>query len=396
VDVAVARGSAIDSHAAANTTSVYTAAEIFPMLPERLSTDLTSLVDGHDRLAIVVEMAVAGDGAVERFELYQARVRNVAKLAYDSVADWLDGPAPPPAAATSADLEEQLRLQDRIGQALKEHRHHRGALTLEHVESLPVFEGDTLVALRPDRKNRAKEMIEDFMIAANVATAQYLERNGIPSLRRVLRQPARWERIVELATAAGETLPAEPSAPALQAFLTRRRAADPARFPELSLSVVKLLGSGEYAVEQPGEAGDGHFGLAVKDYAQSTAPNRRYPDLLTQRLVKAVLERRPAPYTVDELVALARHCTLQEDNAGKVERQVRKSAAALLLAPRLGERFEAIVTGASAKGTWVRLLEPRVEGRVVRGEHGLDVGDRVFVDLLRTDVERGFIDFART
>ena len=395
VDVAVARGSAIDLHAAANTTSVYTAAEIFPMLPERLSTDLTSLVDGGDRLAMVVDMAVATDGAVAEYEVYRAHVHNAAKLAYDAVAAWLDGAASLPGLAAEPAVLEQLRLQDRVAQALKAHRHQRGALTLEHVESHAVFDGDRLVALRPDRKNRAKELIEDFMLAANVATAQFLERCGTPSLRRVLRSPARWERIVELAAATGEMLPSEPSTRALQAFLTRRRAADPGRFPDLSLAVVKLLGSGEYAVELPREAGDGHFGLAVKDYTQSTAPNRRFPDLATQRLLKAALRQQAAPYTAAELGELARHCTLQEDNAGKVERQVRKSAAALLLAPQTGARFAAVVSGASAKGTWVRVIEPRVEGRLLRGERDLDVGDHVEVELLHTDVERGFIDFAR-
>jgi exoribonuclease-2 len=278
---------------------------------------------------------------------------------------------------------------------MKDLRHHRGALTLETTESRAVFDGDVLADLRPDQKNAAKELIEDFMIAANVATAQFLERRGFPSLRRVLRSPERWDRIVELAAGVGERLPAEPSAPALQGFLARRRQADPARFADVSLSVVKLLGSGEYAVELPGGQADGHFGLAVKDYTHSTAPNRRFPDLATQRLIKAAIAGVAPPYTAEQLTDLARHCTLQEDNAAKVERLVRKSAAALLLAPHLGQRFDAIVTGASPKGTWVRILHPPVEGRVVRGEHGLDVGDPVRVELVHTDVERGFIDFAR-
>ena len=278
---------------------------------------------------------------------------------------------------------------------MKDLRHHRGALTLETTEARAVFDGDALADLRPDEKNAAKELIEDFMIAANVATAQFLERHGFPSLRRVLRSPERWDRIVELARGFGEKLPAEPSAPALQEFLTRRHQADPARFADVSLSVVKLLGSGEYAVELPGGQSDGHFGLAVKDYTHSTAPNRRFPDLATQRLLKAAIAGSPAPYAGEQLTELARHCTLQEDNAAKVERQVRKSAAALLLAPRIGERFDAIVTGASPKGTWVRIVRPAVEGRVVKGEQGLDVGDAVRVELLHTDVERGFIDFAR-
>ncbi len=396
VDAAVAAGTAIDGHARVTTTSVYTAAEIFPMLPERLSTDLTSLGQDQDRLALVVEMVVDASGAVTSSDVYRAQVRNRARLPYDATAAWLDGaaPAPPPVVAATG-MAEQLRLQDRIAQAMTALRHRRGALTLESTEAHVVFDGDVLADLRPDRKNRTKELIEDFMIAANVATAEFLERRSFPALRRVLRSPERWERIVSLAAGYGERLPDQPSAPALQEFLTRRRAADPLRFPDLSLSVVKLLGSGEYAVESPGQRGDGHFGLAIRDYTHSTAPNRRFPDLLTQRLVKAALAGAGCPYTAEALSQLAAHCTLQEDNAAKVERQVRKSVAALLLGPRLGERFDAIVTGASVKGTWVRVPQPPVEGRVVRGEHGLDVGDRVRVELLHTDVEKGFIDFGR-
>jgi VacB/RNase II family 3'-5' exoribonuclease len=396
VDATVAAGSPIDGHARANTTSVYTAAEIFPMLPERLSTDLTSLGEARDRLAIVVEMAASPDGAVTASDVYRALVRNQAKLAYDSVAAWLDGTGQAPAAvAAQPVIADQLRLQARVARAMKDRRHHRGALTLETMEARAVFDGDVLADLRPDERNAAKDLIEDFMIAANVATAQFLERHGFPSLRRVLRTPERWDRIVALAKDLGERLPAEPSAPALQEFLARRRQADPTRFADVSLSVVKLLGSGEYAVEQPAGLTEGHFGLAVKDYTHSTAPNRRFPDLATQRLIKAAIAQTPCPYTPEDLTDLARHCTLQEDNAAKVERRVRKSAAALLLAPRAGERFDAIVTGASPKGTWVRILHPTVEGRVVRGEQGLDVGDTVRVELLHTDVERGFIDFAR-
>jgi len=396
VDATVAEGSAIDDHARANTTSVYTAAEIFPMLPERLSTDLTSLGEARDRLAVVADMTVGPDGAVTASDVYRALVRNRAKLAYDSVAAWLDGTGKAPAAvAAQPAIADQLRLQARVAQAMKDLRHHRGALTLETTEARAVFDGEVLADLRPDEKNPAKELIEDFMIAANVATAQFLERHGFASLRRVLRTPERWDRIVELGARLGERVSAEPSAPALQAFLARRRQADPARFADVSLSVVKLLGSGEYAVELPGGQAEGHFGLAVKGYTHSTAPNRRFPDLATQRLLKAAIAGRPSPYPVEQLTDLARHCTLQEDNASKVERQVRKSAAALLLAPRVGQRFDAIVTGASPKGTWVRILHPAVEGRVVRGERGLDVGDPVRVELVHTDVERGFIDFAR-
>ena len=396
VDALVQAGSGLDAHARANTTSVYTAAQIFPMLPERLSTDLTSLGQGQDRLAVITELEVAPDGTVRRSALSRALVRNAAKLAYDAVAAWLDGAAPAPAPlAAVPGLEAQLRTQDQVAQAMKGLRHRHGALTLESTEARAVFDGDTLADLRTDTRNRAKELIENFMIAANGATVQYLEGKRFPSVRRVLRLPERWDRIVELAATLDQRLPAAPSAEALEAFLVARRQADPARFPDLSLSVIKLLGRGEYVLEQPGLPVQGHFGLAVRDYTHATAPNRRFPDVLTQRLVKAALGGRPCPYAIEELSSLASHCTAQEDAATKVERQVRKSAAALLLSSRIGERFDGLVTGAAAKGTWVRVGQPPVEGRVVRGFEGLDVGDRVTVELLATDVERGFIDFAR-
>ncbi len=397
VDSTVKAGSAIDRHARANTTSVYTAAQIFPMLPEELSTNLTSLGEGQERLAVIIEMDVGLDGSVIRSDVYRAVVLNHAKLAYNAVAAWLDGAAAAPAKlAAVPGLAEQVRIQDRVAQALRGRRHQNGALGLETIEARAVFDGDVLADLRADEKNRAKELIEDFMIAANGVTARYLQQKGFPSLRRVLRSPERWGRIVDLAAALGDRLPPEPSARSLDEFLARRRKIDPARFADLSLSVVKLLGSGEYALELPGQQAMGHFGLAVKDYTHSTAPNRRFPDLLTQRLLKAALAGVPVPYGDDELGALARHCTVQEDNASKVERQVRKSAAALLLASRVGEQWDGIVTGASEKGTWVRIFRPPVEGKLVRGFHGLDVGERVRVQLVHTDVERGFIDFVRS
>ena len=399
VDSLVKRGSAIDEHARTNTTSVYTAAGIFPMLPEQLSTGLTSLNEGGDRLAIVTEMTMNGDGSVGDSAVYRALVKNHAKLAYNSLADWLEGGAMPPHLASVLPsvpgLDAQLRTQDRVAQSMRGLRHERGALSLQTPEARPVFEGGELADLAADPPNRAKELIEEFMVAANGATARFLDRSGFASLRRVLRSPERWERIRQLAAAKGGRLPDGPDSKALEAFLTQQRDADPAGFPDLSLSVVKLLGRGEYALELAGEKAAGHFGLSVQDYTHSTAPNRRFPDLLTQRLVKAALAGAPAPYTNDELQALAVHCTAQEDNAAKVERQVRKSAAALLLATRIGERFDAIVTGASDKGTWVRISHPVTEGKLVTGAKGLDVGDRVLVKLLRLDVERGFIDFGR-
>lgn len=397
VDSLVERGSAIDDHAQHNTTSVYTAAAVFPMLPERLSTNLTSLGEGEDRAALAVGMVVRDDGTVAESDLFRSVVRNHAKLAYNAVAAWLEGRGPIPDRVTAVPgMEAQLRLQDQVAQRLREVRHHHGALTLETIQARPVFDGDVLADLEVEKTNRAKALIEDFMIAANGVTANYLEVRGYPSLRRVLRSPERWERIVELAAAVGERLPPEPDAGSLAAFLTKRRGADPLQFPDLSLSVVKLMGRGEYVVEFPGQTTPGHFGLAVPAYTHSTAPNRRFPDLIAQRLLKAALARHPAPYASAELQELAQHCTDAEDRANKVERQVGKSAAALLLEPRIGERFDALVTGASPKGTWVRILRPPVEGKLVHGADGLDVGDRVRVELIRTDVEQGHIDFARS
>jgi VacB/RNase II family 3'-5' exoribonuclease len=394
VDALVKRGSPIDDHARQNTTSVYTAAQIFPMLPERLSTDLTSLVQDQKRLAVVIEMVISANGEVSTSDIYRATVLNKAKLAYDSVASWLDGKTPTPAPLAAAGLEAQVRLQDQISQAIGRVRHAHGALTLETIESGAEFDGDALRALIPEQKNRAQDIIENQMIAANGVAARWLQGKGFASIRRVLRTPQRWDRIVALAAELGETLPAAADAVALNTFLAKRRSTDPDDFPDLSLSVIKLLGRGEYALEQPGEQIEGHFGLAVSDYMHSTAPNRRFPDLLTQRLLKAVLAGAGYPYSTNELRDLAAHCTEQEDNAAKVERLVRKSAAALLLASHIGQTFDAIITGAADKGTWVRIFSPPAEGRVIQGFHGLDVGQRVRVRLVHTDVERGFIDFA--
>ena len=396
VDAIVKKRSALDDHARRNTTSVYTVAETFPMLPEKLSTDLTSLNYESDRLAIVIEMVLAGDGTLQSSAIYQATVRNRAKLAYNSVASWLEGSGPvPQGIGTVSGLDENLRLQDRVAQKLRALRHLHGALDLETIEVRPVFDGDELKDLAAYNSNRAKDIIEDFMIAANGVAARYLASKDFPSLRRVVRVPKRWDRIIDLAAERGSTLPKEPDAKALNQFLVAAKAADPLRFPDLSLSVIKLLGAGEYVVELPGAGVAGHFGLAVKDYSHSTAPNRRYPDLITQRLLKAAVAGRPLPYPNDELETLARHCTEAEDAAKKVERHVAKSAAAILLETRIGEQFDAIVTGASAKGTWVRLLRPPVEGRLDSGFEGVDVGRRLRVQLVRTDVERGFIDFKR-
>jgi len=396
VDAVVKPVSPIDRHAKANTTSVYTAAQIFPMLPERLSTDLTSLGEGEDRLAIVIEMVVAADGSVEESEVYRALVNNRAKLAYHGVASWLDGrDKMPEKIAKTKGLDEQLRLQDQIAQVMRSVRYLHGALELETIEPEAVLRDGQVVDLRQQRKNRAQELIEDFMIAANGVSAQFLEKRGLPSLRRVVRSPERWDRIQKVAEEFAEQLPAVPDSKALASFLARRRQADPLRFPDLSLTIIKLLGSGEYVVQLPGQASAGHFGLAVHDYSHSTAPNRRYPDLITQRLLKAALAGNEVPYGPGELDSLATHCTEQEDAARKVERQVRKSAAAQLLSGRIGETFDALVTGATEKGTWVRLLKLPAEGKLVRGQEGVKVGERVRVQLASLNIERGFIDFVR-
>ncbi|MFO7634150.1 MAG: ribonuclease catalytic domain-containing protein, partial [Caldilinea sp.] len=342
VDALVKDGSAIDAHARHNTTSVYTAGKIFPMLPEKLSTDLTSLNPDEERLAVVVEMVISADGVVQESQIYRARVRNHAKLAYNSVAAWLEGNGAVPVEIAAVEgLAENLRAQDQSAQRLRKMRHANGALTLETIEARPVFDGDKLRDLQAEEKNRAKEIIEDFMIAANGVTARYLAGMKYPSIRRVVRSPKRWDRIVDLAQERGFRLPDTPDSAALDAFLVKAKAADPQRFPDLSLAVIKLLGAGEYIAEAPGATAPGHFGLAVKDYAHSTAPNRRYTDLITQRLLKAAIAGKPSPYNFAELDVLARHFTAEEDAANKVERQVAKSAAALLLEARIGEKFDA-------------------------------------------------------
>jgi len=397
VDSIVKNRSAIDDHAQHNTTSVYTAAEIFPMLPEKLSTNITSLNFNEDRPAIVVEMVIGSDGSLNASDIYKAQVRNHAKLAYNSVAAWLEEKDIVPGAVTAVNgLAENLRMQDRIAQSMKSLRHTHGALSLETIEARPVFEGDEIRDLEVEKKNRAKDIIENFMIAANGVTARYLSSKQLPSLRRVVRTPKRWERIVDLAEERGFTLPHDPDAKALDEFLIKEKEADPLRFPDLSLSIIKLMGAGEYVAELPGDAiSPGHFGLAVRDYTHATAPNRRYTDLITQRLLKAAMDGEALPYSNNELEALATHCTEGEDAANKVERQVSKAAAAILLESRIGERFDAIVTGAAPKGTWVRILHPPIEGKLVYDSANVDVGQRIRVQLIHTDVERGFIDFKR-
>ncbi|HVC92271.1 MAG TPA: RNB domain-containing ribonuclease [Pirellulales bacterium] len=397
VDAIVKIASPIDRHAGTNTTSVYTAAAIFPMLPDRLSTDLTSLGEGEDRLALVIEMMVAADGAIQDSAVCRALVKNRAKLAYSSVAAWLDGKGEmPEKIAKNTGLDEQLRMQDQIAQVMRTVRYRNGALDLEIIEPEVVLSDGRVVDLHQPRQNRAQKLIEDFMIAANGVSSRFLEKHGWPALRRVVRSPQRWDRIQKVAEGFAEELPVEPDSQALAAFLTRRHVADPLRFPDLSLTIIKLLGAGEYVVQLPGQDSPGHFGLAVREYSHSTAPNRRFPDLVTQRLLKTAMTADKLPYTPVELASLATHCTRQEDAARKVERQVRKSAAAQFMSGRIGETFDAIVTGASEKGTWVRVLKPPIEGKLEGGQTGVDVGDQIRVRLASLNIERGFIDFVRS
>ena len=396
VDALVHRGSALDAHAQANTTSVYTPARVFPMLPPELSTNRTSLNEDADRQAIVVDMTIASDGAMTAFDVYSALVRNRAKLAYGAVAAWLDGQGPPPEPlGTDTALRAQVILQDRLASMLRVRREEEGALDFDRTELKPIVSQGVVTELHTERPNRARDLIESFMIAANGGTARFLSDRRYPSIRRVVRSPERWPRIVELAERYGGSLPSQPDVRALESFLKVQRKEGADSFADLSLTLIKLLGRGEYVAEAAGTQSAGHFALAVTNYTHSTAPNRRFPDLITQRLLKAALAGTGAPYEFDQLSALAAHCTKQEDAANKVERLVHKAAAALWMSKRVGQEFDAIVTGASAKGTWARLRHPPVEGRIERGEEGLDVGDRIRVRLLRTDPDQGFIDFAR-
>jgi exoribonuclease-2 len=397
VDALVPKGSAVDRYAAQNTTSLYTGVRVFPMLPELLSTNRTSLLeDGRDRLAVVTEMIVRRDGSLDDAGtgVYVARVLNRAKLAYGPVGAWLDGAGPAPHGGPA--IADQLRLQDEAARRLRQLRHQHGALELETIEARPVTRDGAIVDLEIARKNRARDLIEDLMIAANGATARYLEARRLSSLRRVVESPSRWDRIIALAQSYGVALPTAPDAKALADFLAARRVADPVRFADVSLAVVKLLGPGEYMLQRANEPDRGHFGLAVTDYAHSTAPNRRYADLVTQRLLKAAAASAPPPYSDEELVQVASHCTERENAARKVERTMRKIAAAVLLSSQIGQTFDAIVTGANDNGVFARLGRPPAEGRIVRGESGLDVGDAVRVRLIATDPSRGFVDFARS
>jgi exoribonuclease-2 len=398
VDSRVPLGTPIDQHAQRETTTVYTGVRNFPMLPEELSTGITSLNENSDRVCVVVEFTVSGsDGCIVSNQIYRALVRNHAQLAYNSVGAWLDGTGAAPAkVAASADLQAQLKLQDKAAQLLRAQRYIHGALDIETIETNPVLLNNQAVDIESQQKNRATQLIEDFMIAANNVVARTLGAAGVSSIRRVVKVPKRWDRIVEVARQLGETLPDQPDSKALNDFLMKRRVADPDHFADLSVAIVKLLGPGEYVLEKPGADPIGHFGLAVRDYTHSTAPNRRFADIAAQRLVKAMLAKQTSPYSDDALTAIASNCTLKEDGERKVEREMQKRIAAVVMSGRIGETFSAIVTGVNKYGTFVRVLKPHLEGMLVTGAQGLDVGDRAQVKLIRTDPQRGFIDFSRS
>ena len=394
VDAFVAQNTPIDQHAARETTTVYAGVRNFPMLPEALSTGLTSLLENQDRLSVVIEFVVDSTGNLKSPSVYRAVVRNKAQLQYNSVGAWLEGKSPaPPKVAASSDLQAQLKLQDEVAQKLKDQRFQHGALNLQTDEVHPLVLNDQVIDVVKQQKNRATELIEDFMIAANGVVARLLEK--VSSLRRIVRTPKRWDRIVQLAASKGEKLPAQPDSKALNDVLLRRKAADPDHFADVSLAVIKLIGPGEYVLERAGDVAPGHFGLAVQDYTHSTAPNRRFADVVTQRLIKALLAGQKNPYTDDELTAIAANCTQKEDAAKKVEREMSKRLAAVAMQHRIGEVFDAIVTGVNEHGTFVRVLQPHIDGLLAQGQQGLDVGDRLRAKLIRTDVQRGYIDFAR-
>jgi VacB/RNase II family 3'-5' exoribonuclease len=394
VDAFVPKGSAIDEHAEAQTSTLYTGVTIFPMIPEELSTGTTSLLENQDRLAIVVQYDVGSDGHLHGTDIYRAIVNNKAQLAYPSVGAWLEGRGEaPPKVAASTELQAQLKLQDQAAQELRGERYRHGALTIEGNEVQPVTKKGDIVDIEDHEKNRATELIEDFMVAANEVVARYLI--DVPSIRRIVKTPKRWDRIVQLAAQSGTTLPAEPDSKALNDFLCERQKADPDHFADLSLAVVKLMGPGEYILEKPGDTMEGHFGLAVRDYAHSTAPNRRYADVITQRLIKAKLAQEPQPYTAAELDVIAQHLTERENAARKVEREMSKRLTAIAMRHHIGEDYNGIVTGVGEHGTFVRVLKPHMEGLLVHGQQGADVGDRMRVKLVSADPQRGYIDFAR-
>lgn len=397
VDSLIKKDTPIDQHAKLNTASVYTSARIFPMLPEKLSTNLTSLNLNETRLALVTEMVVSNLGEILGSTIYRARVRNKAKLAYDAVSLWIEGIGNIPPALSAVDgMDEQIKTQDKIAQQLRIKRHEAGSLQLEIFQPKAIFEGEVIIGIAEQEHNRGRQLIEEFMIATNQSTALFLLKKGIPSLRRVVRSPDRWLRIVELAKQYGESLPNEPDSKALSEFLAKQNKADPLRFPDLSLVIVKLMGPGEYVLEQPGANPIGHFGLAVQDYMHSTAPNRRFPDLITTRMLKSAINNQTSPYDKQELYSLALHCTTQEDAIRKTERRMRKSEAALFLEPYIGKDFDGVITGITPNYGWVRIFNPPAEGMLMKVPKDCSIGSKLKVKLVSTDVEMGHINFMKT
>lgn len=385
VDALVKKGSAIDLYAQNNTTSVYTPKINFPMLPSQLSFDYTSLNEHSERCATVTEIELDHEGKFIKWDVYYAWVKNHTKLAYNATAKELE----------EGTASEQLLLQDKLAQRIKDYRFKQGSLDFETIKLKPKIEGEEVADLQREKGNRATELIENFMIASNVTMTRFLKAHNLPSIRRVVRTPKRWEKIRDVAFELGFELPLEPDVKALQNFLTEQKEKNPLNFNNLSLSLIKLIGRGEYVATFPGQTSPGHFDLAILDYSHTTAPNRRYPDLITQRILKSLIFKKPAPYSDDELAALAERCTQKEDDANKVERRMVKSAAALYLSNKIGQQWPAVVTGVNEHGTWVRLNNPPIEGKLSRGARGLDVGDKLTVVLIHVDVERGYIDFAR-
>jgi VacB/RNase II family 3'-5' exoribonuclease len=397
VAASVLKDTPLDRHAAEQTQTVYTAVRNFSMLPTELSTDLTSLNEDEDRMAVVVEFVVDGQGKVQDTAIYRAQVRNKAQLAYSHVGPWLEGKTGPDAkVAASVDLQGQLRLQDEVALALRAQRVKMGALEFNRVEADPVVVDGKVESIGMVFHNRASDLIEELMIATNETMARTLRAANRSSIRRVVRSPERWARIVELVGRYGTVLPVQPDSGALNAFLQAQRQTDAVHYPDLSLAIIKLMGPGEYVLAKGDEEEQqGHFGLAAQDYSHSTAPNRRFVDLVTQRVVKAMLAGEAAPYTDDELEAIAKHCNERESAGRKVERAMLKRVAAVAMAGSVGKSFHGVITGTNEKGTYVRVFDPPVEGKVVRGAEGLDVGDMVDVTLLHTDPQHAFIDFGR-
>jgi VacB/RNase II family 3'-5' exoribonuclease len=396
VDMFVAKDSPIDQHAAREATSVYTGVTIFPMLPTQLSTGASSLLPDGDRPAVVTEFVVNAAGALSSSNVYRAIVRNKAQLTYNAIGPWLEGTAAaPPKVAASAELQAQLKLQDQVAQSLRKLRYANGALNIDTAEVIPLLLDQQVTGIATVEKNRATELIEDFMIAANGVVARLLEK--VSSLRRIVKTPDHWDGIVRLAAAQDQSvkLPAQPDSKALNDFLVKRKAADPDHFADLSLAVIKLIGPGQYVLERPGDPVQGHFGLAVQDYTHSTAPNRRFADIVTQRLIKSLLDGKPGPYSDTDLAGIASNCTQKGDAARKVEREMSKRLSAVAMSHRLGETFDAIVTGVTPKGTFIRVMQPHIEGLLAQGGQGLHVGDKLRARLTRTDAQHGFIDFAR-